>query len=152
MLVLLFSAAAVYESIHLSSLTSSDVWVHLRTGTWMLEHHAIPRGGVFSQYSDLSWIDGTWGFDLLLGIAYRIFGLRAIPLLLMGLKAALAVVTFLLARSGRAGFWQAVALSAIAQYVLSGIQPLPYVFSILLFAIELRFLLRSRSLGSTRAL
>jgi hypothetical protein len=151
-LVLLFSAAALYESIHLSSLTSSDVWVHLRTGTWMLENHAIPRTGVFSQYSNLPWIDGTWGFDLLLGIAYRNFGLRAIPLLLMGLKAAVAVIIFVLARSRRAGFWQAVALSAIAEYVLSGIQPLPYVFSILLFALELQLLLRSRSSGSPREL
>src|ERR1700751_44100 len=63
-LVLLFSGAAVYESIRLSSLTSSDVWIHLRTGTWMLENHAITRSGVFSQYSNLSWTDATWGFDL----------------------------------------------------------------------------------------
>src|ERR1700739_305305 len=44
-LVLLSSGAAVYESIRLSSLTSSDVWIHLRTGTWMLEKPAIPRSG-----------------------------------------------------------------------------------------------------------
>jgi hypothetical protein len=152
MLVLLFAGAAVYESVHLSSLTSSEVWVHLRTGTWMLENHAVPRSGVFSQYPNLPWTDATWGFDLLLGIAYRIFGLRGIPLLLMGLKVAVAGITFLLVRSGRATFWQAVALSAIAQYVLWGLQPLAYVFSILLFAVELRLLLRSRNTGSVREL
>lgn len=151
-LVLLFSAAAVYESVRLSGLTSPEVWVHLRTGTWMLENHAIPRSGIFSQDPNLPWTDATWGFDLILGIAYRIFGLRAVPLLLMGLKVAVAGITFLLARSGRAVFWQAVALSAIAQYVLSGLQPLPYVFSILLFAVELRLLLRSRNTGSVREL
>ena len=84
MLVLLFWAAATYESVRLSGLTSSDVWVHLRTGTWMLENHALPRSGIFSQYPNLPWTDVTWGFDVLLGIAYRIFGLRAVPLLLMG--------------------------------------------------------------------
>jgi hypothetical protein len=118
----------------------------------MLENHAIPRSGVFSQYSNLPWNNATWGFDLLLGIAYRIFGLRAIPLLLMGLKTAVAVIIFLLARSARAGLWRAAALSAIAQYVLLGIQPLPYVFSILLLAIELRLLLRSQYFGLVREL
>jgi hypothetical protein len=146
--VALFSVAAVYESTHLSALTGSEVWVHLRTGTWMLENHAIPRTGLFSQYSNLAWNDSSWGFDLVLGTAYKIFGLRAIPILLMLLKTAVAVVTFLLVYSGRGDFWKAAALSVVAQYAISGLQPLPYVFSILFFAIELQLLLSSRHSGS----
>lgn len=118
----------------------------------MLEHHAIPRSGLFSQFPSLAWTDSSWIFDLGIGVLYRIFGLRAIPLLLMGLKTAVAVITFLPARSGRAGFWWAVLLSAIAQYVIVGLQPLPYVFSIIFFAIELRLLLESRHSGSVREL
>ena len=91
-------------------------------------------------------------FDLLLGVTYKLFGLRAIPMLLMLLKAAIAAGTFLLAYSRRGDFWKAVALSALAQYVLSGLQPLPYVFSILFFAIELRLLVSSRHSGSARGL
>jgi len=151
-LVLLFSAAAVYESVRLSSLNTPEVWVHLRTGVWMLENHAIPRTGLFSQYPNLPWDNSTWLFDLLLGIAYRTVGLRAIPLLLMTLKVAVALVTFLLARSGRAGFWQSVALSAVAQYVITGLQPLPHVFSILFLAAELGLLLTSRISGSMHRL
>jgi hypothetical protein len=151
-LIVLFSAAAVYEASHLGSLNAPEVWIHLRTGTWMLENHAIPRTGLFSQFPTKSWNDSTWGFDLILGGAYRMFGLRAIPLLLMTLKACVAVTTFLLARSGRAGFWQAVVLSAIAQYLIVAVQPLPHVFSILFFAFELRLLLRSRYSGSLRSL
>ena len=151
-LVVLFSTAAVYESTHLSALTGSEVWVHLRTGTWMLENHAIPRTGLFSQYSNLVWNDSSWGFDFLLGTAYRIFGLRAIPVFLMLLKTAVAVVIFLLAHSGRGDFWKAAALSAVAQYAISGLQPLPYVFSVLFLAIELQLLLSSRHSGSARRL
>lgn len=150
-LILLFSAAAVYESTHLSSLNSSEVWVHLRTGTWMLENRAIPRTGLFSQSANLPWNDSSWGFDLLLAMAYRVFGLRAVPILLMLLKSALAIVVFLLARSGCGGFWRAVALSALAQYVIA-LQPLPYVCSILFLAIELLLLLSSRHSGSMRRL
>jgi len=148
----LFSAAAVYEGVRLFALTTPEVWVHLRTGLWILQNHSIPHSGLFSQYSSLPWNDSSWAFDVLLGAAYRLFGLRAIPILLMMLKAALAVVTFLLARNQRAGFWSAVLLSAVAQYVISNLQPLPYVFSILFFAVELRLLLGSRKTGEVRKL
>ena len=151
-LVVLFSTAAVFESTHLSGLTAPEVWVHLRTGSWILENRAIPHTGLFSQYSNLAWNDSSWFFDLLLGVSYKLFGLRAIPILLMLLKAAIAAGTFLLAYSRRRDFWKAVALSAIAQYVISGLQPLPYVLSILFFALELRLLVSSRHSGSARCL
>ena len=147
-LTVLFGAAAVYEAIHVSAILASGVWVHLQTGLWILQNHAFPHTGLFSQYSNLPWHDASWSFDVLLGLMYRAFGLRAIPFLLMLLKVALAATTFLLVRAGRADFWTAVALSAAAQYVIYGLQPLPYVFSILFFAVELILLLRSRQTGS----
>jgi hypothetical protein len=143
----LFTAAAVYEGAHLSALATPEIWVHLRTGIWILQNHSIPRTGLFSQYSNLPWNDSSWGFDLLMADTYQLFGLRAIPILLMLLKVALALATFQLARAGRTNFWGAMVLSAIAQYVISGLQPLPYVFSILFFALELRLLVRSRQTG-----
>ena len=151
-LTALFSAAAIYELVKLFALATPEVWLHLRTGLWILENRSIPHTGLFSQSSILPWIDSTWGFDMLLAVAYHLFGLRAIPIVLMVLKAALAVVTFLLARAGRINFWGAVVLSAIAQFVISSLQPLPYVFSILFFAIELWLLVRSRQTGKTKSL
>ena len=151
-LIVLFSASAIYESTHLSALAGSEVWVHLRTGIWILENHAIPRTGLFSQYSNLAWNDSSWGFDLLLGAAYKFLGLRAIPILLMLLKSGVAVITFLLAYSGRRDFWKAVVLSAVAQYVISGLQPLPYVLSVLFLAVELQLLLSISHSGSVRRL
>jgi hypothetical protein len=147
-LTVLFGAGAVYEAIHVSAILASGVWVHLQTGLWILQNHAFPHTGLFSQHSNLPWHDASWSFDVLLGLMYRAFGLRAIPFLLMLLKVALAATTFLLVRAGRADFWTAVALSAAAQYVIYGLQPLPYVFSILFFAVELILLLRSRQTGS----
>lgn len=148
----LFCAAAIYEVVHLSVLLTPGVWVHLRTGVWILQNRSLPHSGLFSQYPNLRWNDFSWASDLLLGGMYRILGLRAIPILLMLLKVALAVVTFLLARAGRASFWGAVALSAIAQYLISDLQPLPYVFSILCFALELRLFIVSRQSGRARDL
>lgn len=152
LLTLLFSAAAVYEAIHPSALFSTDVWWHLRTGLWMLQNHAFPRTGLFSQYPELPWIASSWGYEVLLASAYQLFGLRAIPILLMGLKVALAVVTFLLARMGRADVWTAVLLSAIAQYLIPGLQPVPSVLSILFFGVQLLVLVQSRRSGELGSL
>ena len=152
LLTLLFSGSAVYEATHVSAIYSSDVWWHLRTGIWILQSHSIPRTGLFSQFSNLPWIDSSWGYEVLLGAAYKVIGLRAIPILLMGLKVALAVVTFLLARAGGANFCTAIVLSAVAQYAILGLQPLPSVFSILLFAVELQLLVHSRRSGTVRSL
>jgi len=150
-LIVLLSAAGIYESKDLSALAGSEVWEHLRTGIWMLENHAIPRTGLFSQYSNPAWNDSNWVFDFLVAAAYKFLDLRAIPILLMLLKTGVAVVTFLLAYSGRRDFWKAIALSALAQYVISGPQPLPYVLSVLFFAVELQ-LLASLGSGSVRRL
>ena len=151
-LTLLLSTAALYEAVHLSALSNGDVWLHLRTGLWILQNHAVPRTGLFSQYPDLPWNASSWGYEVVLALAYKLVGLRAIPILLMGLKVALAAVTFLLARIGRTNFWTAVVLSAIAQYVLSDLHALPSVLSILFFGIELLVLLHTRRSGTLRYL
>jgi len=151
-LTVVFTAAAVIEARQLTYLSGPEVWVHLRTGTWILENHAVPSNGIFSQYPDLSWRDSSWGFDLLLGIAYRLLGLRAVPIAAMLLKVALAVAAFRLARAGGSGFWESAVLSAVAQYVIDGLQPLAGLCSIAFLAIELTILIRSRRDGNARSL
>ena len=151
-LVLLFATAAVYEAFSLSALNGTDVWSHLRTGTWILQNHAVPHNGLFSQYPDLPWITPTWGFDLLLAVAYKLIGLRALPVLLMLFKTALAVGLFLLARGSRQNLWIPALLAAVAQYAVAGLQLQPALCSVLFCAIELVLLFDARRSGSTRLL
>jgi hypothetical protein len=151
-LVLLFTTAAAYEAFSLSALAGTDVWSHLRIGTWILQNHAVPHNGLFSQYPDLPWTASDWGFDVLLAAGYKLMGLRALPVLLMVFKVALAVTLFLLARASRRNFWISVSLAAIAQYALPGLPLQPKLCSILLFAIELALLFHARRTGSTRPL
>jgi hypothetical protein len=151
-LLCLLSAAAVYEAVHLSAFFDDNIWWHVRTGVWILSHHAVPRSGLFSQLADARWIDSSWGFDLLAGLAYQALGLRAIPALLMSLKVALAAVTFYLALGWRRRFWTAVALSAAAQFAMLGLLPGPLWFSAIFFGIELALLLQCRRSGSLRPL
>ncbi len=149
-MALLLTAAAIYESFHITAFLNNNVWWHLRTGLWILQQHTFPRNGLFSQYADKPWVACSWGFDVLMAVAYKVLGLRAIPALLMGFKVALAVVTFFL--GWRGSFWCAVVLSATAQYVMVDLLLSPMLFSILFFGIELLLLLQSRERNDVRPL
>jgi len=99
-LVLLFATAAVLEAgrlTALSAISGADVWWHLSSGLWILTNHALPHRGVFSQAGG-TWIAASWAYDLLLGLGYKLLGLR-----------------------GR--FWTAVGLSAVVQYILGAVPP-----------------------------
>jgi len=150
--VVLLTAAPVCEAFRISAFSNRDIWWHLRSGLWILQNHGVPRTGLFSQYAERPWVASSWAFEVLLAGAYKVLGLRAIPVLLIAFKLALAAVTFLLARGWRGVFWGAVVLSAIAQYVLVDLQPLPIVFSILFFGVELILLLHSRRTGDLHPL
>jgi len=151
-LLLLLTVAAVCESFRITAVTNGDIWWHLRTGLWILQNHAFPRSGLFSQYADRPWVASSWGFAVLTAETYKLLGLRAFSALLMGFKIALAAVTFLLARGERGNFWSAILLSAMAQYVIVDLPPLPILFSILFFGVELLLLVRSRRCGDVRPL
>ena len=142
-----FVSAAAWQALHLSALTNNDIWRHLSTGIWILQNHAIPRAGIFSQSSSLPWVDASWGFDLLTALFYRAGGLPGLPLLLLSLQVAVAIALFALALSASSKFWPAVALAAIAQFCLMPLAPRPALFSIVLLAIELALLMRARRSG-----
>ncbi len=142
-LVLLLTAAALREAKRISAFSSDEIWCHLRTGAWILQNHAIPRTGLFSQFSSSRWIDFSWPYDAFCGAVYALFGLRAVPLLLMMFMVALAGVTFLLA-GGRRNFWWAAVLCISAQFAFSYLQPLPNVFSMCLLGLALHWILEAR--------
>lgn len=153
-LLFLFTVAAGVEAWRLTSLSAlsgADVWWHLSSGLWILQNHSLPHSGVFSQFGG-TWIAPSWAYDLLLAVGYKLLGLRAIPVLLMCFKAALAMVTLVLAGGLRGKLWTAVVLSAAAQYVLGTVPPAPVYFSILFFAVELFLLFEGQRKQNVRVL
>jgi len=154
-MVLLFTAAAMIEAVQCSSLTAltnKDIWWHLRIGLWMLQTHALPHNGLYSQSSGLPWIASSWAYETLLALGYKLLELRFLPVLLMSFKTALAVAAFFLAGGLRGRFWLAVALSATVQWILGALPLGPGHCSVILFAIELFLLFASRRTGSPKPL
>ena len=154
-LVVLFCAAGFVESVQqhsLNSIANGDFWWHLRVGTGILQNHALPHTGAFSQFASQPWTATSWLYEVVVALAYRVFDLNVAAWTAIAFKIALAVVTFLLAGGLRGRFWAAVSLSAIAQYILFRFPPLPAYCSMLLFAVELLLLFQSRTTRSLRPL
>src|SRR5262249_24076409 len=96
---LLFLAMAVLAGLlGCYELFDTDVWWHLRTGRWILEHRRVPRLDLFTFSSaDRPWIDLHWGFQVALATAHAMGGVPAM-VLLAALASAAAVAIAVTAR------------------------------------------------------
>ena len=91
-LMIVFFLVAVFLSVT-HTLWAYDVWWHLKTGEWIVTHHAIPRVDLYSfTVPDHPWIDLSWGFQVLLYFFYNTFGIPGIILF----KASLVTLLFFL--------------------------------------------------------
>ena len=148
----LLVAAGIVQLNWLPALASPDIWRHLSVGTWTLDNHSIPRNILFSQNSDLPWIDTSWLFDAPTAFAVKVLGLRGLPFLGMAFAFAIAISVFLLARGARRGFWSGAVLTAIALYLLAGLPLRSSVASVVLYTVMLWLLADVRSTGGLRNL
>jgi hypothetical protein len=141
-LVLLIGVAAGANQVIFA--TDPDLWWHVRTGSWILQHRAIPVHDVFSSFAmGKTWIVYEWLFDVPVSKIFGLWGLRGIltatALLVLACATAL---TALLARYTRLS--RAMILTAIATLAMSPLHsPRPWLFTILFFTIELNLLLQA---------
>jgi tetratricopeptide (TPR) repeat protein len=95
-LVLLFGLFAFL--MNCNELYDADIWWHLRSGEWILEHGRPPDVDPFTFGSeDRPWVDVHWLFQLLLLFVFRLGGTSA-AILLAASVISLAVLVVLAAR------------------------------------------------------
>lgn len=140
---LLLTPVVVCVALHAREVVDDpDVWWHLRTADWMIQHRAVPRQDPFSTQAGRPWVAYTWLFDLVLDGFYRLAGLRG--LLAFGCLSMLAITAAVLALIRR---WQkSLLLSGIFTVMaVAGMLPLssprPWLPSVLFFTWELHLLL-----------
>jgi hypothetical protein len=112
------SSALLGAAVALHPLLEPDVFWHLASGRWILEHGALPREDVFSYTTQgVPWANFQWLFDVVLVRAWTWGGADA---LVLGKTAALALVAALLARAAlRAGAGPGAAAAATGLAVLA---------------------------------
>jgi hypothetical protein len=136
------------------SITDPDIWWHMATGRWILQHHGVPMTDPFSSYGmGKPWVAYSWLFEVFVELLYRGFGYVGIVLCEVAFRLALAAALFHLVRSLLPHFWRAVALTAVSLYAMSNLLgPRPGMLTILFCILELDILLSSRRTGNTKRL
>ena len=129
-----------------------DIWWHIRVGDWIVQHHAIPRVAIFSQYSDRPWVPYSWCFELLVSGVHATLGLPGIPKLLMCIQLLISLVFLLAVCRVSCTFWRSWPI-AVAGIIAADVNPLrPMAFTVLFFLVELLLIFEAERSGEDRLL
>jgi hypothetical protein len=78
------------------SMIDTDTWWHLRTGQWIVEHHALPEVDRFSYTkAGATWYYPGWLSEILMYGVFRLGGLSAVNVLFTGLIVLTCLLIFL---------------------------------------------------------
>lgn len=131
-----------------------DLWWHLRTGLWMVEHGHVPMEDPFSSYGmGKTWIAYSWLFELIVYVLYTRLGLLGIVLFTLVMSLLIAFTVHMLVRKAKFPFAVEITLMAFALGSMKPvISPRSWLFSILFFALELLILFHVRRSGKSLVL
>ncbi len=74
-------------------LSDSDTLWQIRTGAWILDHHAIPSTDPFSfTAGDRPWFPHEWLAETFMALAFRVAGLQGVMVLAAGAAGLTAAV------------------------------------------------------------
>ena len=119
-------------------LGDGDVGWHIRTGEWILDHHAVPRHDLYSfSKPDAPWYAWEWLSDVLNASLYRLAGLKGI-VLTAGVVIAVFATTLI-----RRMIWRGVNLLVAMLVALLGVGSStvhflarPHIFTLLLLSVS----------------
>jgi hypothetical protein len=151
LLVALYAMPVVWA---IMPIIDPDIWWHLRTGRWIIEHGTAPMLDWFSIFGmGKLWVAYSWLFELLVYGLYRVFGLVGLVLYTAVLALMVALALHALVRRFEPRFPVAVVLTGLALCAIFPLlNPRPWLLTILFFVIVLDILLTARQLGDTRRL
>ena len=137
-----------------TAVRDPDIWWHLKTGDWIVQHHAVPYVGIFSRTAaNRPWIAYSWGYEVLQSRAYAWFGLVGFAMYGILLTVAVTFVLFWMLHRLCGCFWVAWILALIGSFAfLFSLMPRPVFVSMILFTVLLTFLLEAQRTGSMRLL
>ena len=152
-LTCLFAAMPLFYLKH-AHLADPDIWWHIRTGEWIVQHHQIPRVDPFSAPTlGRPWVDYSWIFDVGSYWVIAHFDLISIIWFETLMRLAATAVLFSLLRSLMPGFWKAAALTGVAMLGMAWVfPPRPGAISVVLFVLELYLILSAQRRSDPRLL
>lgn len=139
---------------HSAPVTDMDAWWHLRTGEWIVQHGAVPRAEPFTSFAaGKPWLAYSWLFDLLIYQLYIRLGLTGLVVYTASMVALITMALHRLIRRLQPDFIVGVLLTLAACLCMAHVwTPRPWLFSILLFVVELDVLMNARRNAKSSAL
>ncbi len=150
-LTALFAAPALM-CLHLAYVADPDIWWHMRTGQWILEHRSVPHVDPFSRLSaGREWAAYSWLFDLIVLWCYRCWNLVGILAFATTMVVAITAALYQMIRHLQPDFTKATLLTMAGMVCLSRLYtPRPWLFTILFFILELDILFQVQKSGKIR--
>jgi hypothetical protein len=124
-----------------------DIWWHLRTGQWIVEHGQVTSTDPFSAYgADQPWLAYSWLFEVLLFVLYQWLGLAGIIVYRAAMSLALVAGFQRLAVRVEPRFLVSSLLATVAGIaVIPLLSERPWLFTILFTTITLQVVLDLRA-------
>lgn len=151
-LLILVALYAIPAIVVMHPVDDYDIWWHLRTGQWIVEHKALPTTDPFSTFGQgKPWVAYSWLFEVCIYELYQKLGLSGILLyrIVMSYAVAVAIHRFVTKREPRfvvASVWSILAFLSVAPLMTER----PWLLTIILFTLTLDNVLELRSGRNTR--
>ena len=148
-LAIVLSIFAVIASKRLAAPTDPDLWWHLRTGSWIVQHGAVPHFDVFGAWTlGKPWVDYSWLFEIFVFKIFNAWGPGGIVLFTCVLVVAdMALLGTLLNRyTYLARALTLTLLAYVATFESLG-TPRPWLVTTAFFTLELLLLLVASERG-----
>lgn len=131
-----------------------DLGWHLRTGEWILQHHAFPHVDIFSRFgAGKPWQAYSWLFELFLLKLYQWFHLDGVMVYMGIMLTAIAAAVYRMMSRLQPDFTRSAIVTTAVMTALSRLYtPRPWLFTILFFVLEIDILMQARRTGRSRAL
>ena len=89
-----------------------DNWWHLQVGSWILARHSFLHTGIFSATAaNRPWAAYSWGYELLLSLAYKRFDLMGVATFGTILTLLVAASVYRMTRTLSGRFWVALLIN-----------------------------------------
>ena len=152
-LAMLFAAPAIM-CIRSASSADPDLWWHLRTGEWILQHHAVPQVDPFSgSMAGKPWQAYSWLYELIVVKLFQSFGLVGTVAYTAGMVLAITAAVRHLVKRLQSDFSIIVLLTFAACFGMGHLfTPRPWLFTVLLFVLQMDILMQTRRTGRLREL
>ena len=148
LIVILFYVATISVALG-RPFFDPDIWWHLQTGSWILEHREFPVTDPFSWNGETRELQAySWLFEILVVGIYNLFGLTGLTYFAAVLGVCIIFALRRLLRKLTSDFTSGLILTLPPLMILlASLNPRPWLFTILFFIIEIEILAEHRRSG-----